>query len=170
MKKTLRVLQLAEKWAIVVMFVIMVIASFAQVLNRNIFKIPVSGFEEAARYAMVYMVLLGTELGLRDGTQISIKGVVNKMPLVPRHLIGILTQCIIIVFSGLMCNSGWKMVLKQTRIGQTSPGLGIPMGIPYFALVLGFGLITIIQFAMLIQMIRNFKVDELASAEKEGEK
>ena len=169
MKKTLRVLQLAEKWAIVIMFVIMVVASFAQVLNRNIFKVPVSGFEEAARYAMVYMVLLGTELGLRDGTQISIKGLVNKLPLTARHLVGILTQCIIIVFSALMCNSGWKMVLKQTRIGQTSPGLGIPMGIPYFALVLGFGLITIIQFAMLIQMIQNFKVDELAAEEKEGE-
>lgn len=169
MKKTLRVLQLAEKWAIVIMFVIMVVASFAQVLNRNIFKIPVSGFEEAARYAMVYMVLLGTELGLRDGTQISIKGLVNKLPLTARHLVGILTQCIIIVFSALMCNSGWKMVLKQTRIGQTSPGLGIPMGIPYFALVLGFGLITIIQFAMLVQMVRNFKVDELAAEEKEGE-
>ena len=38
MKKTLRVLQLAEKWAIVIMFVVMVIASFAQVLNRNIFN------------------------------------------------------------------------------------------------------------------------------------
>lgn len=169
MKKTLRVLQLAEKWAIVLMFVVMVIASFAQVLNRNIFKVPVSGFEEAARYAMVYMVLLGTELGLRDGTQISIKGVVNKLPMGLRHVIGILTQCIIIVFSALMCNSGWKMVLKQTRIGQKSPGLGIPMGVPYFALVLGFGLITIIQFVMLLQMIKNFKTDELAP-EKEGER
>lgn len=169
MKKTLRVLQLAEKWAIVIMFVIMVVASFAQVLNRNIFKIPVSGFEEAARYAMVYMVLLGTELGLRDGTQISIKGVVNKLPLGPRHLIGILTQCIIIVFSALMTNSGWKMVLKQTRIGQTSPGLGIPMGIPYFALVLGFGLITIIQFVMLLQMIKNFNKEDLVPEKKEGE-
>lgn len=169
MKKTLRVLQLAEKWAIVIMFIIMVVASFAQVLNRNIFKVPVSGFEEAARYAMVYMVLLGTELGLRDGTQISIKGVVNKLPLVLRHLIGILTQCIIIGFSALMCNSGWKMVMKQTRIGQTSPGLGIPMGIPYFALVLGFGLITIIQFVMLIQMFKNFNKDDLAPEKKEGE-
>ena len=28
---------------------------------------------------MAYMVLLGTELGLRDGTQIAIKGVVDKL-------------------------------------------------------------------------------------------
>ena len=168
--KVVRGLTAVELVACALTFAIMVICYFISVVNRNIIKGSMPWTEELAVYSMVYMALLGTELGLRDGTQISIKGLVNKLPLTARHLVGILTQCIIIVFSALMCNSGWKMVLKQTRIGQTSPGLGIPMGVPYFALVLGFGLITIIQFAMLIQMIRNFKVDELASAEKEGEK
>lgn len=68
MKKVLHALQRLEKWIIVIAFVIMVVAIFCQVVNRNIFKIPVSGFEEAAKYSMAYMVLLGTELGLRDGT------------------------------------------------------------------------------------------------------
>ena len=72
MKKTLQYLQTLEKWIIVIAFAIMVLACFIQVVNRNVFRIPVSGFEEAAKYSMVYMVLLGTELGLRDGTQISI--------------------------------------------------------------------------------------------------
>lgn len=63
MKKVLHALQSLEKWIIVIAFVIMVVAIFCQVVNRNIFKIPVSGFEEAAKYSMAYMVLLGTELG-----------------------------------------------------------------------------------------------------------
>ena len=79
MKKVLHALQRLEKWIIVIAFVIMVVAIFCQVVNRNIFKIPVSGFEEAAKYSMAYMVLLGTELGLHDGTQIAIKGVVDKL-------------------------------------------------------------------------------------------
>lgn len=62
MKKVLHALQRLEKWIIVIAFVIMVVAIFCQVVNRNIFKIPVSGFEEAAKYSMAYMVLLGTEL------------------------------------------------------------------------------------------------------------
>ena len=51
MKKTLQFLQALEKWIIVIAFAIMVIACFIQVVNRNIFRIPVSGFEEAAKYS-----------------------------------------------------------------------------------------------------------------------
>ena len=160
MKKTLQFLQALEKWIIVIAFAIMVIACFIQVVNRNIFRIPVSGFEEAAKYSMVYMVLLGTELGLRDGTQISIQGVVDKLPLKARKIIRVLARIIVIVFAAVMTKSGWAMVMKQAKIGQTSPGLGIPMYIPYFALVLGFGLITIVQSGYLIKQCLDFNKAE----------
>jgi TRAP-type C4-dicarboxylate transport system permease small subunit len=160
MKKTLQFLQALEKWIIVIAFAIMVIACFIQVVNRNIFRIPVSGFEEAAKYSMVYMVLLGTELGLRDGTQISIQGVVDKLPLKAIKIIRVLARIIVIVFSAVMTKSGWAMVMKQAKIGQTSPGLGIPMYIPYFALVLGFGLITIVQSGYLIKQCLDFNKPE----------
>ena len=160
MKKTLQFMQALEKWIIVIAFAIMVIACFIQVVNRNIFRIPVSGFEEAAKYSMVYMVLLGTELGLRDGTQISIQGVVEKLPLKARKIIRVLARIIVIVFAAVMTKSGWAMVMKQAKIGQTSPGLGIPMYIPYFALVLGFGLITIVQSGYLIKQCLDFNKPE----------
>ena len=156
MKKTLQYLQTLEKWIIVIAFAIMVLACFIQVVNRNVFRIPVSGFEEAAKYSMVYMVLLGTELGLRDGTQISIQGVVDKLPEEARKIIRVIARLIVIIFAAVMTKSGWAMVMKQAKIGQTSPGLGIPMYIPYFALVLGFGLITIVQRGYLIKQCRAF--------------
>lgn len=160
MKKTLQYLQTLEKWIIVIAFAIMVLACFIQVVNRNVFRIPVSGFEEAAKYSMVYMVLLGTELGLRDGTQISIQGVVDKLPEKARKIIGVIARLIVIIFAAVMTKSGWAMVMKQAKIGQTSPGLGIPMYIPYFALVLGFGLITIVQSGYLIKQSLDFNKAE----------
>ena len=160
MKKTLQYLQTLEKWIIVIAFVIMVLACFIQVVNRNVFRIPVSGFEEAAKYSMVYMVLLGTELGLRDGTQISIQGVVDKLPEEARKIIRVIARLIVIIFAAVMTKSGWAMVMKQAKIGQTSPGLGIPMYIPYFALVLGFGLITIVQSGYLIKQCLDFNKAE----------
>lgn len=160
MKKTLHGLQLLEKWIIVITFVIMVLAVFCQVVNRNIFKIPVSGFEEAAKYCMVYMVLLGTELGLRDGTQIAITGVTDKMKGMLKKCILLITQIIIVGFSALMTKAGFAMVAKQIAIGQKSPGLGIPMAVPYFALVLGFGLITLVQGFELISTIIHFNKSE----------
>ena len=145
MKKVLHALQSLEKWIIVIAFVIMVVAIFCQVVNRNIFKIPVSGFEEAAKYSMAYMVLLGTELGLRDGTQIAIKGVVDKLKGKVKKVIVIISQIIVVAFAA---------------IGQTSPGLGIPMSVPYFSLVLGFGLIAVVQAGELVSMIVHFNKPE----------
>ena len=160
MKKVLHALQSLEKWIIVIAFVIMVVAIFCQVVNRNIFKIPVSGFEEAAKYSMAYMVLLGTELGLRDGTQIAIKGVVDKLKGKVKKVIVIISQIIVVAFAAIMTTASFAMVLKQAAIGQTSPGLGIPMSVPYFSLVLGFGLIAVVQAGELVSMIVHFNKPE----------
>ena len=157
MKKVLHALQSLEKWIIVIAFVIMAVAIFCQVVNRNIFKIPVSGFEEAAKYSMAYMVLLGTELGLRDGTQIAIKGVVDKLKGKVKKVIVIISQIIVVAFAAIMTKASFAMV---AAIGQTSPGLGIPMSVPYFSLVLGFGLIAVVQAGELVSMIVHFNKPE----------
>ena len=168
MKKILRSLQHLENLLLVVTFSVMVVSIFVQVVNRNFFKIPVSGFEEAAKYCMVYMVMLGTELGLRDGTQIAVTGVVDKFHGKIHKLLMMLAKVIVIVFSGIMTNVSLSMVLKQVKTGQTSPGLGIPMTVPYFALLLAFSLITVIQSVLLIKMALNFNKseEELAAAEE----
>lgn len=160
MKKTLRTLQHVENLLLVITFTVMVVAIFVQVVNRNVFKIPVSGFEEAAKYCMVYMVMLGTELGLRDGTQIAVTGVVDKFRGKAHKVLLMVAKVIVIVFSGIMSNVSLNMVMKQVQTGQKSPGLGIPMTVPYFALLLSFVLITLIQAVLLIQMIRDFNKPE----------
>lgn len=160
MKKVLRTLQHLENWLLVITFTVMVIAIFVQVVNRNIFKIPVSGFEEAAKYCMVYMVMLGTELGLRDGTQIAVTGVVDKFHGKARKILLMISKLIVIGFAGVMTTTSWNMVMKQVKIGQLSPGLGIPMAVPYFALLLAFALITVVQTVIFIGMIRNFNKPE----------
>lgn len=169
MKKTLRTLQHLENMLLAVMFTIMVVAIFVQVINRNFFKIPVSGFEEAAKYCMVYMVMLGTELGLRDGTQIAVTGVIDKFHGKAHKILMMIAKVIVIAFSGIMTNTSFKMVMKQVATGQTSPGLGIPMTVPYFALLLSFALITVIQVVILIEMIRDFNKpeEEIAGTKEE---
>ncbi|MCI9120022.1 MAG: TRAP transporter small permease [Oscillibacter sp.] len=168
MKNTLKGLQRLEDLVLVVAFVVMIAAIFIQVVNRNIFKIPVSGFEEAAKYCMVYMVMLGTELGLRDGSQIAVTGVVDKFRGKSRKVLQIVSKLIVIAFSVVMLSSGIGMVQKQLQTGQTSPGLGVPMAVPYAALPIAFGLIVVIQIGILVQMILNFnKPDEPEEKQEE---
>lgn len=156
MKKTLNICQKIEDIIMVVTFAVMVLAAFIQVMNRNITKIPVTGFEEAAKYCMVYMVLLGTEKGLRDGTQISVTALVDKLKGKAKLTLQIVAKALVILFSAIMTKEAIALFNMQIVSGQKSPGLGLPMYVPYFALVLSFGIITLVQLAMVIAMCRDF--------------
>ena len=151
--KILRKFQKIEDIIMVITFIIMVISSFAQVINRNIFKIPISGFEEAAKYSMVYMVLLGTEMGLRDGTQISVTAIVDILKGKTKKIVMIISKLIVVLAAASLFYHSIALVKKQIISGQVSPGLQIPMSIPYFSLVLSFGIITLVQGITLIMMI-----------------
>ncbi|WP_302821260.1 TRAP transporter small permease [Fusobacterium ulcerans] len=159
--------QKVEDIIMVATFIVMVVSCFVQVINRNIFKIPISGFEEAAKYSMVYMVLLGTEMGLRDGTQISVTAVVDMLKGPVKKIVMIISKGIVVLVSASLFYHSIGLVQRQIVSGQISPGLQIPMSIPYFALVLSFGIITLVQGVTLIMMI-NGKIKIEDNKETEG--
>lgn len=165
MKKTLNTLQKIEDIIMVVTFAIMVAAAFIQVVNRNITKIPVTGFEEAAKYCMVYMVLLGTEKGLRDGTQISVTALVDKLKGKAKLVLQMISKALVIIFAVIMTKESIALFQMQIKSGQKSPGLGLPMTVPYFALVLSFAIITVVQLGMLIELFKDLS---LSNAELEA--
>ena len=79
LKKVVRGVTLAELWATALTFVIMVVCYIISVVNRNFIKGSMPWTEELALYCMVYMALIGTELGLRDGTQVSVTALTEKL-------------------------------------------------------------------------------------------
>lgn len=136
-------------------FAIMVASSFAQVVNRNIFKLPISWFDEASTYCMIYMALIGTEIGLRDGTQIAVTAVVDKFHGVSKKIINIISKAIVLIFSSTVLITAMKMVNTQIQTGQTSAALHLPMAVPYAALVISFAMIVIVQGSLMIGMMIN---------------
>jgi len=157
MKKILSFFQRIENAILIIAFTIMVAASFAQVVNRNIFKLPIPWLEEIAIYSMIYMVFLGTEAGLRDGTQISVTTVVDKLHGKARKIVNIFSKLIVVIFSATIFNSSIGMLQMQIRTGQTSAALRLPMSVPYAALTISFGIITLVQGFTLLTMILEFK-------------
>lgn len=160
MKKILKFLQGIENIIMLVTFAIMVFASFAQVVNRNFLKLPITWFEEAAVYSMIYMVLIGTEIGLRDGTQVAVTAVVDKLGGKFRSFIEIISKAIVVIFSATIFYSSMGMLQMQIRTGQTSPALKLPMSIPYAAITVSFGIIAIVQGAVLLLMVLNFNKEK----------
>lgn len=155
MKKVLDGLTKLENLIMVVTFIIMVCTSFAQVVNRNIFKLPISWFDEAAVYCMIYMVLIGTEVGLRDGTQIAVTAVVDKFHGKAKSIIQILSKVVVVLFSFGVFMGGMKLMNIQITTGQVSAALGIPMSVPYGAMVISFAMITLVQTLEAVSLAVN---------------
>lgn len=137
----------------VIIFCVMLAASFAQVLNRNIFQLPIGWFEELARYAQIYLALLATELGLRDGSQMSLTTLTDTLKPRGRTVMALIAKGIVVVFSLVLCAKSIELFYNQIISGQHSPGLGIAMYIPYFALPLSFSIASAVQTGMLIKMV-----------------
>lgn len=153
MKKIYNFLTKIEYFILIITFTIMILSTFAQVINRNFIGLSISWFEELARYSMVYMALLATEIGLRDGSQISINLLTDITKGFLKKLLLITVKIVIILFSAVIFITSFQIQKVQIMANQTSAGLRIPMVIPYFALTFNFGIIMITQSLQLIMII-----------------
>ena len=89
-KKLLSYVTKVEYAIMIVAFVAMVAAYFVAVVNRNFIKASMPWTEEVAMYSMIYMALLGTEVGLRDGTQVAVTAIIEKLHGTTKKVISIL--------------------------------------------------------------------------------
>ena len=160
-KKALSYITNVEYAIMVVTFVAMVIAYFISVVNRNFIMASMPWTEEVAMYSMIYMALLGTEVGLRDGTQVAVTAVIEKLHGVTKKIVSIIEQIILEIFSFVMLKAGLALFSKQLQTGQTTPVLKVPMSVMYFSLVLTFALILVIQAVVLVEKVMDLKNKEV---------
>lgn len=159
-KKVLDVITKIEYAIMIIAFVIMVVCYFISVVNRNFIKGSVPWTEELALYGMTFMALLGTEVGLRDGTQVAVTAVIDKLHGMPKKIVSIVEQVVLEVFTFVMLQAGVSLVARQMQSGQTTPVLKIPMAFMYASLVLAFGLVFIVQGITLIEKVLDLRNKE----------
>jgi len=118
---------------IVIFFALMVIFAFVQVLLRYVFSYPAPWTEELSRYFMIWLILLGSGVGVRLENHIKIDVLERKLPQKTRILIdflGLITCVLFFVFSV-------KYIIFLGKSGDTSITTGMPIAIPASAMILG---------------------------------
>ena len=164
LKKVVRGVTLAELWATALTFVIMVVCYFISVVNRNFIKGSMPWTEELALYCMVYMALIGTELGLRDGTHVSVTALTEKLKgTMVGKVINFIAKVALIVFSCTMLRFSVALVAKQMSAGQTTPVMKVPMYVIYISLVISFALIVINQILMLVGEMMHIDMSDITN-------
>jgi TRAP-type C4-dicarboxylate transport system permease small subunit len=144
--KTLNVLRLLERGAVIGLFAIMVLLFFVNIVVRTAlpeYSSMIAWAEEAARLAMIWGIFLIAGITLERGRHIAMTSIIIKMPealrLTVRRVIGVAGTVFFAYFFYLSVN----MTMFVFRSGQVFPDLGISSGYLYLGATIGFALVAL---------------------------
>jgi TRAP-type C4-dicarboxylate transport system permease small subunit len=130
------------KFSIIVISVVMIIVTLAQVVFRYVIAAPLPWSEELARYCFVWIVFLGGAVGLSQGIHLGVDLLVNKLPTRLRKGVAALTSLLIAAFAVVVVYASFPVI--NMNMFQRSPALGVQMSYIYIAIPISMGLIFLI--------------------------
>ena len=130
----------------------MVVIVIAGVIARYAMHNPFTWTEEASRFLMIWMVLLGMSVVTRNRENLCVEFLVIKLPVFLQRIIKFINEVLVMGFLYILVVEGFKMALKAKV--QMVPSLGITMYYPLLCIPVG-GMLTMIQLGlqMLIDLV-----------------
>ena len=122
--------------AIVIVFVAaMSLIVGAQVFWRYVLNNSIIWAEEAARYLLVWITMLGASVALRRGHHVAVTMVRQALPRPLARASNLLAQAVLLLLLGVVVWQG--VYLAVANLDQLSPALRIPIGYVYLGIPLG---------------------------------
>jgi TRAP-type C4-dicarboxylate transport system permease small subunit len=125
----LRLLNASQKCLevlLIVLTVIMVILVFFQVIFRYVFFYSISWSEEFATFIFVWIVLLGSAVGIRTRQHLGIDTIVQYFPKKTIQILGLVTHFVVILFFFVVLLSSWEVAMAN--MARRANTVDIPMG------------------------------------------
>jgi len=129
-------------WLTSAILVALLLIVLAQIVSRYVFNSSLSWTEEAARYLMIWGVLLGVSLAYLNGYLISIEIFVDRLPAPVRRVIRVINRLLSLFFTGILTVYGVNLCIMGAQM--ESPALEIPYLWIYLAVPVGAGLLFIL--------------------------
>ncbi|OAH54523.1 TRAP transporter [Domibacillus aminovorans] len=122
-------------YLVALMMAVMTGLIFWQVIARYVLGSSLAWSEELSRFLMIYVVLIGASLALRNGRLLAVEVVPEMLNEKIRKWIVILTHLISMIFYVILIVYGLDLAQKFSN--QIAPGTGISMFIIYLSLPIG---------------------------------
>ncbi len=129
-------------WLTSAILVALLLIVLAQIVSRYVFNSSLSWTEEAARYLMIWGVLLGAGLAYLNGYLISIEIFIDRFPAPLRRVIHVVNRLLSLFFTGILTVYGINLCIMGAQM--ESPALEIPYLWIYLAVPVGAGLLFIL--------------------------
>lgn len=118
---------------VLVLFILALV--FVQVFTRYVLHVPVNWLEEAARMALVWLVMLGAAVAAERREHYVIDFIVRKLPARPAAGVLIATNVIALAFLATLVVTGSAYV--QSNMSRFYVSLNVPRGYIYLAIPVG---------------------------------
>ena len=127
---------------------------FIEVVRRAVFNSPTQWAEELIRYIVIFAVFIGVSSVTKKNEHIRMSVIINLFSEKKRRIIDIITASIGMVFSVTILISGIMLVADAKSSETLSEfGLNMPIYIPYLALPVGGGLMSLRLIGRIIDII-----------------
>lgn len=128
---------------------------FQGVVLRYVFNSAFPWTEEVVRYSIVWLVFLGGSIAARRGAHISMDIVVVYLPARAKLFAMGLAASLACGFTAIMAYYGVLLTGSIWQYHQLSPAAEIPMALPFAAIPVGCGLMTIRFFVASLAYFRG---------------
>lgn len=114
-----RAVAFVEKWAAVLLILVMTTAVAMQVVWRFVLSRPLAWTEEVARLAMIWMVFMVVGWAIGNRTHIAAEFLVHGLPARAQRWFRVMTTLAIAGFSVLLLVTGIRLVILQSVAANT---------------------------------------------------
>jgi TRAP-type C4-dicarboxylate transport system permease small subunit len=123
-----------------VIFAVMAVVAFANVVTRYLFRYSLAFTEELEVSLFVWLTLLGTAVAFRDGSHLGFRFFVERLPKRAQHFLVWVSAVLSSVLFVLLGIFAIHQIQDEISLGITSSGIGIPQwwytaGVPVWSLV-----------------------------------
>jgi TRAP-type C4-dicarboxylate transport system permease small subunit len=129
--------------AIGLILILIIAINFANIVGRYAFHAPLPWAEEVLSFMVIWAVCLGASAVTYDRRHLAMDLFSGVFPPAVQRTVEGATLLAMVGFCGFACLQAWTIVRIMAANGQVSITAGVPMTVPYFAFVVGFGLMVV---------------------------
>jgi TRAP-type C4-dicarboxylate transport system permease small subunit len=142
-------------WLVAMLLLAAVAINFSNVFARYVFDSPFSWGDEAMGFLQVGLVVIGAALVTRRNAHLRMDALEHLMPVPVKRWLDILACVLTIIVAIVVVVMSWRIAAGMFENDTRSVALEIPLGIPYAAFPLGFGLMALFALLRLIALLRQ---------------
>jgi TRAP-type C4-dicarboxylate transport system permease small subunit len=142
----------AERWALLVFYVMLVVTMFIEVLRRELLSYSSIWGEEIVRYSFIYLAWIGAASAVKERGHIRIDVLMHYVSPRIKALLYIFGDIIMAIVAVIAIYYSWEVVHVAYKFGSVTDGLRISRVWFLMAVPIGFTLV-------LVRLIQSFLRD-----------